>query len=415
MINPFPLVWAIMRRHAVVSITFVLLIALAVGIGAAITAQERALRSGSARASDKFDLIVGAPGSQIDLLLRVVFLQPGAVELLAGEPERKLLSDQKADFVAPIGFGDSYEGHPIVGTIPQLVMHLSGEQLAEGRNFETPLEAVIGADTDLKLGDVFHATHGEEEIQGEEHEHEHEQSITVVGRMAPTGTPWDRAILTPIELTWMVHELGNGHGDAPLEKVGPPFDLDTVPGIPAAVVKPKTVAGAYGLRGEYRTPQTTAFFPAEVLVQLYELIGDVRVVMSGLAIATEVLLVAAISALSAAALWEWRQSWPGRPSPTAMLATASNRRCHLFVTTCRGSAAQRSCQNNRYLLSVFKRYLLTDLKDISLTGRKRYRLDEIRDIPEKAGHGPPQEVRRGHGCPFRRRDLRADQKRPHER
>jgi putative ABC transport system permease protein len=33
-----------------------------------------------------------------------------------------------------------------------------------------------------------------------------------------------------------------------------------------------------------------------VLVQLYELIGDVRVVMSGLAIATEVLLVAAILA-----------------------------------------------------------------------------------------------------------------------
>jgi putative ABC transport system permease protein len=295
-INPFPLVWAIMRRHAVVSITFVLLIALAVGIGAAITAQERALRSGSARASDKFDLIVGAPGSQIDLLLRVVFLQQGAVELLAGEPERKLLGETQADFVAPIGFGDSYEGQPIVGTIPQLVMHLSGDQLAEGRNFETPLEAVVGANASLKLGDVFHATHGEQEIEGEEHEHEHEQSITVVGRMAPTGTPWDRAILTPIELTWMVHELGNGHGDAPLEKVGPPFDLDTVPGIPAAVVKPKTVAGAYGLRGEYRTPQTTAFFPAEVLVQLYELIGDVRVVMSGLAIATEVLLVAAILA-----------------------------------------------------------------------------------------------------------------------
>jgi putative ABC transport system permease protein len=39
-----------------------------------------------------------------------------------------------------------------------------------------------------------------------------------------------------------------------------------------------------------------AFFPAEVLVQLYDLIGDVRIVMSGLAIATEVLLVAAILA-----------------------------------------------------------------------------------------------------------------------
>jgi len=295
-INPFPLVWAIMRRHAVVSITFVLLIALAVGIGAAITAQERALRSGSARASDKFDLIVGAPGSQIDLLLRVVFLQQGAVELLSGEPERKLLSEERADFVAPIGFGDSYAGHPVVGTIPALVMRLSGDRLAEGRNFETPNEAVIGFDSDLAVGDVFHATHGLEEAEGEDHEHEHQQSITVVGRMAPTGTPWDRAVLTPIELTWMVHELGNGHGNAPVEKVGPPFDLASVPGIPAAVVKPKTVAAAYGLRSEYRTTETTAFFPAEVLVQLYELIGDVRIVMSGLAIATEVLLVAAILA-----------------------------------------------------------------------------------------------------------------------
>jgi putative ABC transport system permease protein len=39
-----------------------------------------------------------------------------------------------------------------------------------------------------------------------------------------------------------------------------------------------------------------AFFPAEVLVELYELLGDARVVMSALAIATEVLLVAAILA-----------------------------------------------------------------------------------------------------------------------
>jgi putative ABC transport system permease protein len=93
-----------------------------------------------------------------------------------------------------------------------------------------------------------------------------------------------------------LHELGNGHGDAAIDRVGPPFDLASVPGIPAAVVKPKTVAAAYGLRSQYRTTETTAFFPAEVLVQLYELIGDVRVVMSGLAIATEVLLVAAVLA-----------------------------------------------------------------------------------------------------------------------
>ncbi len=50
---------------------FVLVIALAVGFAAAITAQERALRQGSARAADRFDLVVAAPGSQTDLLLKV--------------------------------------------------------------------------------------------------------------------------------------------------------------------------------------------------------------------------------------------------------------------------------------------------------------------------------------------------------
>ncbi len=176
-------------------------------------------------------------------------------------------------------------------------MHLSGDALAEGRNFAALNEAVIGYNAALEVGDTFQATHGElaAEEAGEGHE-EHDEAIAVVGRMAPTGTPWDRAILTPIELTWMMHELGTGHADSPLDRVGPPFDLASVPGIPAAVVKPKSMAAAYGLRSEYRTAETTAFFPAEVLVQLYGLIGDVRIVMSALAIATQVLLVAAILA-----------------------------------------------------------------------------------------------------------------------
>ncbi len=40
-----------------------------------LTAQERALRQGRARASDRFDLVVAAPGSQTDLLLKVAFLR----------------------------------------------------------------------------------------------------------------------------------------------------------------------------------------------------------------------------------------------------------------------------------------------------------------------------------------------------
>lgn len=294
MINPFPLVLAMVRRNGVICSAFVLLIALAVGVGAAITAQERALRTGSARASDRFDLIVARPGSQTDLLLRVVFLQPGSVELIEGEPLRSLMSEERAEFVAPIGFGDNYEGYPVVGTIPELVLSLSDGALAEGRNFAAMNEAVIGAASSLTIGDVFQVGHGE---PGEADGTEHGADLTVVGRMSPTGTPWDRAVLTPIEFTWVVHGYANGHGgDGEPEQIGPPFDLEAMPGIPAAVIKPATLAAAYGLRSAYRTTETTAFFPAEVLVQIYDLLGDVRIVMSGLAIATEVLLVAAILA-----------------------------------------------------------------------------------------------------------------------
>jgi putative ABC transport system permease protein len=316
--NPLPVAFAMMRRHAVICGAFVFLIALAVGTGGAITAQERALRHGSARAADPFPLIVAAPGSQTDLLLKVVFLQPGSVELLQGEPLKRLMAEDRADFVAPIGFGDSFEGDPIVGTIPALIDHLAAGGL-QGRVFSNALEAVAGATSPLKIGDTFHAAHGHgPEAESGDY---HPQTLTVVGRLPPTGSPWDKAVLVPIEFVWQVHGLGTGHGPAPEHAgesagdhhegegdehehaaveadvpIGPPFDLEALPGIPAAVIKPRTLAEAYGLRNTWRTTETTAFFPAEVLVQLYELIGDVRVVMSALAVATQTLLVAAILA-----------------------------------------------------------------------------------------------------------------------
>ena len=341
--NPLPLVGAMLRRNAGTCIAFVVLIALAVGLAAAITAQERALRHGTAHAADKFDLLVAAPGSQTDILLKVVFLQPGSVELIEGDPLRRLMSESRAEFVAPIGFGDSYGDDPVVGSIPALVDHLAGGAL-EGRVFARIDEAVVGSQSPLAVGETFRVTHGHgaEAMLGDEHG----QALTVVGRLPPTGSPWDRAVVVPIEFVWNVHGLGVGHGaiaaaagpvdadhdheagehdhahdaaagqdehaaegddhdhddhehgpsvdyDGP---VGPPFDLESLPGIPAAVIKPVSLQDAYGLRNAWRTTETMAFFPAEVLVELYDLLGDVRAVMSALAVATEVLLIAAVLA-----------------------------------------------------------------------------------------------------------------------
>jgi putative ABC transport system permease protein len=113
--------------------------------------------------------------------------------------------------------------------------------------------------------------------------------------MKPTGSPWDRAIVIPVELVWQLHSLPDGHPSG-AEAIGPPFDPARTPGIPAAVVRPDSVAGAYRLRSAYATTDSMAFFPAEALRALYSVLGDMRRLMSLLAMTSQALVLAAVAA-----------------------------------------------------------------------------------------------------------------------
>lgn len=305
--NPFPIVWATILRNRFTVLLFVVVVALAVALGIAISAQERALRIGSARAADRFDLIVAAPGSLNDILFSVVYLDPSAVELLDPQVTAQLLAHPETEFAAPIGFGDAIGDAPVVGTTAAFVTHLS-DGLAEGRVFATIDEAVVGALAPFSIGDHLEVGHGHgpggevdadeaaDALEAGEHARdEHHPDISVVGRMRPTGTPWDRAVIVPIEYNWQAHGLGTGHaaGDT---QIGAPFDTAVLPGVPAVIVKPLDVSAAYGLRGEFRTERSTAFFPAEVLVGLYALLGDATAIMSALTFAAQALVIAAILA-----------------------------------------------------------------------------------------------------------------------
>jgi putative ABC transport system permease protein len=223
-----------------------------------------------------------------------VYLRPGAPKLLSPETTAAVLNERRAIFVAPLAFGDSLHGAPIVGTIPALVAHLS-EGLAEGRVFAARSEAVVGAASPLGLGATFRPTHGHtgHDDDDDEGENEHGATLTVVGRMKPTGSPWDRAVVVPVELVWALHQLPTGHAEQSAQ-LGPPFDPARTPGIPAAVVHTAKVATAYQLRGAYTGRESMAFFPAEALLQLYSILGDMRQLMSLLAVVTQALVLLAI-------------------------------------------------------------------------------------------------------------------------
>ncbi len=306
-----------LRRFKGGAIAVIVLIALSVALSVTVTLQERAVRLGSARAAEKFDLLIGAAGSETQLALSAVFLQPSPLPLMSGAVLAKLADDPRVEFAAPVGFGDSEAGHPVVGTTTALILALS-PTLAEGALFARLGEAVVGSDVPKRLGTEIKPMHGLADIGGETH-----TGIVyrVSGRMAPTGTAWDRAILVPIRAVWQLHgmagEADNDHdhagdtpeaaaaeehdhehahvdADAPIDEH---FDAGT-PGIPAVLVKPKTIADAYRLRQEYRGETTLAVFPAEVLTRLYATLGDARSLLLAIAIATQVIVVAAILMVS---------------------------------------------------------------------------------------------------------------------
>jgi putative ABC transport system permease protein len=312
----FRFIAADLRRHWIGVLAIMLIIALATALGVVVTLQERALRIGSARAAGAFDLVIGAPGSETQLVLSSVFLQAAPLSLMPGSVLAALAKDPRVAFAAPIGFGDFIADNPIVGTTQPLIDGFGG--LTEGRSFGKLGEAVIGAQVPLTVAATFHPMHGQVHGPGEVHAG---ISYTVVGRLKPTGTSWDRAVLVPIEAVWRVHGYGHAHEEDGEEHEAahaaptlaatlgaprdPPIDLDDAidpqalsapnsPGLPAILVKPRTIADAYKLRHDYRGERTLAVFPGEVLTRLYGTLGDARLVLSAVATGAQALVAAAI-------------------------------------------------------------------------------------------------------------------------
>ncbi len=293
-LNPLPLVKAMLWRFRWINLTFVFLIAVSIGVGTGLLAQERGLRKGAAASAEKFDLVVTAPGSEITMMMATLYLQPTKIDLLSGEVYERIASNEHVSIAAPLAFGDSYRGYPIVGTIPVFLEHLTDGQF-DGTNFSAMNQAVVGSRVPLEIGQEFSPVHGHVETHGdEEHEDssavEHNAHLEVVGRMQPTGTPWDRAILVPVENIWAVHAMPNGHAEGDIH-IGPPFDPERFPGTPAILVHAKQLWANYALRSQFDgAADTMAFFPGAVLTKLYAIMGDIRQAMSLMSLATQALV-----------------------------------------------------------------------------------------------------------------------------
>ena len=206
---------AYLRARPLATALNLLLLALGVATITVLILVTEQLENRMGRDARGIDLVAGAKGSPMQLVLSAVFhldAPTGNIPLAEANALAKQRFVRKA---IPLALGDSYKSFRIVGSNHEYPAHY-GARVADGRLWSATMEATLGAEVaaraKLAVGAKFAGAHGLGE-GGDEHENEPYQ---VVGVLAPTGTVIDRLILTSVESVWEVHEHGAPAG-APKE------------------------------------------------------------------------------------------------------------------------------------------------------------------------------------------------------
>jgi putative ABC transport system permease protein len=214
--NGWHLLGAQLRRRPLQTALSVLLLALGVGTLVFVLTMQQQFTQQMTRDARDVDLVVGAKGSPLQLVLSAVYhvdIPTGNVPLATVAQLRR---NRLVKAAVPLALGDNVAGYRLVGTEPELIEWYEG-RLARGALWAEPEQAVLGAEvaraTGLDVGARFTGAHGLA-AGGTAHE---EDAYAVVGVLAPTGTVLDHLLLTGLESIWHAHEEKSAAGAAPDE------------------------------------------------------------------------------------------------------------------------------------------------------------------------------------------------------
>ena len=183
----------------------VLLLAFGVGMISILLLVQRQLTEDFDRNIRDIDMVLGAKGSPLQLILANVYhvdVPTGNISLPAAE---EVVAHPFVASGIPLAYGDNYRMHRIVGTEWTYPEHY-GCTLVEGSRWAAPFEVVLGEavarSTGLTLGDTFFSAHGladETDVHGD-------KTFVVVGLLEGSGSVIDQLILTSVETIWAVHD-----------------------------------------------------------------------------------------------------------------------------------------------------------------------------------------------------------------
>ncbi len=203
--NIFKLVWNYLKARPLNTAINILLLSLGIAVITILLIVNNQLEEKISTNARGIDLVVGAKGSPMQLILCNIFhidFPTGNISLAEAE---RIARHRLVKNAIPLALGDSYAGYRIIGTNDAYAA-LYEADLANGAWFSKPLEVTIGATVSemsgLKIGDRFESSHG---LTAGGHAHNEHQYV-VTGIMKPSYTVLDNLILTSVESVWQMHQ-----------------------------------------------------------------------------------------------------------------------------------------------------------------------------------------------------------------
>lgn len=276
--------WA---RRLTLGITLVA-IALASALLLAVERVRHDARQSFTQSASGIDLVVGPRGSGVQLMLHAIFHSGAATHTMRWESHAALAAHPAVDWALPLALGDSHHGFAVLGTTPDYFSRYrygEGRPLAfaSGQAFGQLFETVLGSEVAARLGhrsgDRITLSHGLEEAAHADHD---DKPFTVVGVLAPTGTPVDRTVHVGLEAITALHL--DWAGGAPLAGLSIPaehvhkFDLRPKE-ITAMLIGLKNRADVFRLQRHingYPGEPLTAVMPGVALDELWRMLASVE-------------------------------------------------------------------------------------------------------------------------------------------
>lgn len=261
------------------------------------------------------DLIVGARGSPINLLLYSVFRIGDPTNNVDWSSYRTLAADPQVAWTVPLSLGDSHRGFRVLGTDRSYFAHYhygrhQPLRLAEGREFEDLFDAVLGAEVaeqlGYQLGQSIVLAHGAGEVSFALHQ---DKPFRVVGILARTGTPVDRTVHVSLAGIEAIHADWQSGAPLPGVHLSPEQvrQLDLTPKtITAFLVGLKSKTAIFKMQrqiNEFAAEPLLAILPGLTLQQLWSLMSlaeNALLVVSGLVVLVSftVMLAALLTGLN---------------------------------------------------------------------------------------------------------------------